>query len=62
MIRHAIETDEPQLRYPVSWSANEVIDGRTRMTDDQWVALGRTATLDEYMAMFHDLFDVDLRT
>jgi NAD(P)-dependent dehydrogenase (short-subunit alcohol dehydrogenase family) len=62
VIRHAIETDEPRLRYPVSWASREVIEGRGRMTDEQWLELGRSASLDDYMSSFHDLFGIDLRT
>jgi NAD(P)-dependent dehydrogenase (short-subunit alcohol dehydrogenase family) len=62
VIQHAIETDDPQLRYPVSWASNEVIDGRDRMTNDQWLDLGRTETLDDYIASFRDLFGIDLTT
>ena len=62
VIRHAIETDEPKLRYPVSWASAAVIDGRDRMSDADWIALGNTASLDDYIAKFDELFDVDLTT
>ena len=62
VVRHAIETDDPVLRYPVSWASSEIIAGRERMTDAAWIALGRTETLDDYIASFADLFDVDLST
>jgi NAD(P)-dependent dehydrogenase (short-subunit alcohol dehydrogenase family) len=60
VIRHAIETDEPKLRYPVSWAGPEIIEGRARMTDDQWIALACTGSMEEYVAMFRDIFGVDL--
>ncbi|HUF99646.1 MAG TPA: SDR family NAD(P)-dependent oxidoreductase [Ilumatobacter sp.] len=62
VIRHAIETDQPKLRYHVSWGGRELIEGRSRMTDEQWLALGRVDSLDGYIAMFDDLFGLDITT
>lgn len=62
VIRHAIETDDPKLRYPVSWSAAEVVAGRAAMTDEAFVAMGRIETLDEYIAAFDEALDVDIST
>ena len=28
VIHHAVTTDQPQLRYPVSWGGRELVDGR----------------------------------
>jgi NAD(P)-dependent dehydrogenase (short-subunit alcohol dehydrogenase family) len=60
MILHAIETDEPSLRYSVSWAASEIIEGRSRMSEGDWVALGALTSDDEYLARFKELFGVDL--
>jgi NAD(P)-dependent dehydrogenase (short-subunit alcohol dehydrogenase family) len=62
IIRHAIETDAPKLRYPVSWGGQSIIDGRTALSDEDWVALGRLETLDEYIAAFGAAFGIDLST
>ena len=62
VVQHAIETDDPTLRYPVSWGSKELIDGRERISDSDWLALGRTETLDDYMAAFNDAFEVDIST
>ena len=62
VVRHAIETDAPRLRYQVSWGGRELVQGRARMTDEQWVALGRSAPLPEYIERFADAFGLDLRT
>ncbi len=62
VIRHAIETDTPKLRYHVSWGGRELIEGRAQMTDEQWVALGGIDTLDGYIAAFQDLFGLDIST
>ena len=44
MVGHAIETDEPRLRYPVGWDAEKWIAGRQRMTDEEWLELGEEMT------------------
>jgi short-subunit dehydrogenase len=62
VVRHAIETDEPRLRYPVSWGGRELVEGRARMADGDWVALGRAQTLEEYVEAFERAFALDLRT
>ena len=62
IVRHAIETDEPKLRYPVSWGGQSIVDGRAAMTDEEWVALGRIESLDGYIAAFRDAFGVDIST
>lgn len=60
VIRHAIETDEPRLRYPVSWGGAAISEGRAAMTDEEWVAMGRLETMDEYIAEFRNRFGVDI--
>nr|MBA3655655.1 SDR family oxidoreductase [Actinomycetota bacterium] len=60
VIRHAVTTDEPQLRYACAWGGPELVAGRDTVTDEEWVALGAAATDDEYEAKFRDLFGVDI--
>lgn len=62
VIRHAIETDDPKLRYHVSWGGRELVEGRRALSDEDWVALGRIATLEEYLAAFEAAFGLDMRT
>lgn len=62
VIRHAIETDDPTLRYQVSWGGPEIVAGRRAMTDEAWVDLGRIDTLDGYIAAFNEAFGVDIST
>ncbi len=62
VVRHAIETDDPELRYPVSWGGAEIVAGRARMSDEEWVALGRVESLDHYIAAFAEAFGVDIST
>jgi NAD(P)-dependent dehydrogenase (short-subunit alcohol dehydrogenase family) len=59
VIRHAITTDAPQLRYAVSWGGPELLSGRAAMADEDWVALGALSD-DDYYRRFHELFGVDI--
>ena len=58
VVLEAITTDTPRLRYPVSWGGPELLEGRTRTTDDEWVALGALADDAAYYAEFERLFGV----
>ncbi len=60
VVHHAISTDQPQLRYAVSWGAQELIDGRNAMTDQQWVALGDIEDDDDYYHAFADRFGLQI--
>jgi NAD(P)-dependent dehydrogenase (short-subunit alcohol dehydrogenase family) len=62
VIEHAVTTDAPELRYVVSWGAQELIEGRARMADADWVALGASSDDDEYYDRFRALFGLELRT
>lgn len=62
IVRHAIETDEPRLRYPVSWGGRELTEGRARISDEEWVELGRIATLPDYITAFEQAFGLDIST
>jgi NAD(P)-dependent dehydrogenase (short-subunit alcohol dehydrogenase family) len=61
LIHEAVTTDQPRLRYACSWAGPEVIAGRSRMSDEDWVALGAVADEDEYNARFEAAFGVDIR-
>ncbi len=60
VVHHAIHTDTPTLRYPVSWGGPESIAGRSRITDEQWVALGTIEDDDEYYQSYSDTFGIDI--
>ena len=62
VVHHAITTDQPQLRYSVSWGAKEMIEGRAAMTDQQWVALGNIEQDDDYYHAFADRFGLQIST
>jgi NAD(P)-dependent dehydrogenase (short-subunit alcohol dehydrogenase family) len=61
VIHHAIATDEPRLRYAVSWGSKDLIDGRAAITDEEWVAMGAAANDDAYYDSFRRAFGLDLR-
>jgi len=65
LVHHAVTTDQPTLRYAVSWGAAELIAGRAAMTDEAWVALGDqpadAAGDDAYYDAFEAAFGIDLR-
>jgi NAD(P)-dependent dehydrogenase (short-subunit alcohol dehydrogenase family) len=62
IVLHAIETDDPKLRYPVSWGGPEIVAGRAAMSDEDWVELGRVETLADYVEQFRVRFGVDIGT
>ena len=58
VVLEAIRTDTPRLRYPVSWGGPELLAGRTRTSDDEWIALGAFESDADYYAEFERLFGV----
>ena len=60
VVLHAIQTDDPKLRYAVSWGGQAIVDGRAAMSDEAWVELGRTETLADYIAGFRKHFGIDI--
>ena len=61
LIHHAVTTDEPQLRYAVSWGGPEIVAARAAMDDADWVALGAWDDDDAYYDDFTQKFGIDLR-
>ncbi len=62
VIHHAVTTDQPELRYPVSWGGTELIEGRAAMTDRQWVELADHTDDGAYYDAFKAAFGLELRT
>jgi NAD(P)-dependent dehydrogenase (short-subunit alcohol dehydrogenase family) len=60
VIHEAITTDEPRLRYTVSWGGPELVEQRARISDEDWVGLGETDSDDEYYDRFLELFRLDI--
>ena len=62
VIERAIITDNPQLRYPVSWGGIEMAGLHDRIDDDDWIGLGMIEDDADYVARFNEIFDVDIAT
>jgi NAD(P)-dependent dehydrogenase (short-subunit alcohol dehydrogenase family) len=50
VIADAFDDPNPRFRYLAGEGASPVLDGRARMTDEEWIDLGREMTDDEYIA------------
>jgi NAD(P)-dependent dehydrogenase (short-subunit alcohol dehydrogenase family) len=61
LVHHAITTNEPRLRYAISWGGAELIEGRSAMSDPDWVALGAIEDDADYYERFAELFGLDIR-
>ena len=46
----------------MSWGAREIVEGRERMSDRDWVELGMVSDDEEYYDRFRELFGLELRT
>ena len=62
VIEHAITTDDPQLRYPVSWSGPELCAAHDRIDAADWIGLGAIVDDADYMARFEEILGVDITT
>ena len=60
VVHHAITTDQPQLRYAMSWGGKELVEGRAALDDDEWVALGAIDDDAEYYDRFAEHFGLDI--
>jgi NAD(P)-dependent dehydrogenase (short-subunit alcohol dehydrogenase family) len=60
VVHHAITTDTPVLRYPVSWGGPEIVAKRAQITDEQWISLGGLTDDTQYYQAFSDTFGVDI--
>ncbi len=58
VVLEAIRTNTPRLRYPVSWGGPELLAGRERTSDTEWVALGALEDDGDYYNEFERLFGV----
>ena len=56
----AATSDTPKLRYTCGWGGNELVAGRAKMSDEDWVALGAIEDDAEYAARFQELFGLGL--
>lgn len=58
VVHEAITTREPRLRYAVSWGAEGMIEGRRRMSDEEWIAMGALESDADYYDAFEKHFGV----
>ncbi len=58
----AIDDPNPRFRYTCAWGALELSEGRARMSDADWIALGAAKDDDTYYRDFQRLFGLDLRS
>ena len=63
VILEAARSDEPRLRYRTSWGGEELVGGRERITDEEWVAMGVVEPDDDetYYERFEKAFGLDIR-
>ena len=58
VVHEAITSRDPQFRYAVSWGAAGMIEGRRRMSDADWVAMGALEADADYYDAFERHFGV----
>jgi NAD(P)-dependent dehydrogenase (short-subunit alcohol dehydrogenase family) len=61
VVHEAITTPNPRLRYTVSWGAAEMVEGRARMSDEEWIAMGALEDDGAYYDAFEKYFGKRIR-
>ncbi len=56
VIERAVSTDNPKLRYPVGVDATVFLDGRARLSDEEWLEFGAPMSDDDFWALFARTF------
>lgn len=59
-ILESVTTDDYRLRWPVGPDAHGMIEGRARISDEDWVAMGAELTDEEYNGRYKEWFGIDL--
>ncbi len=59
VIADALDDPDPRFRYLAGQGALPVMDGRARMTDEEWIDMGREMTDEEYFAESGRVFSAD---
>ena len=55
-VEHAVTTTEPKLRYLVGDDAPVFLDGRRRMSDEEYLGMGREMSDEDYWQEFQERF------
>ena len=61
LIVEAITTQDYRLRWPIGKDAVGVVNGRPKMTDEEWIAMGGELSDEEYNRRFHEHFGIELK-
>lgn len=61
VIQQALEDPNPRLRYPCAWGGSELCEGRSRIRDEDWIAMGDCTSDEEYFDAFEKAFQLDIR-
>jgi len=59
-IVHAVETDQPKLRYPVGADSQCAVPARSRVSDEEWVAFQAEPDEERFVARALEIFGIDL--
>jgi len=59
VIESAITSDAPKLRYSPGPDANGFMEGRARMSDEEWIAMQRHQSDEEYFREFSPRFPTE---
>ena len=60
VIDHAITTDSPKLRYLVGEDAVAIVAGRQKMTDEEWIAMGKEMSDEQLGALWKEKFGLTI--
>ncbi len=59
-IVHAVETDQPRLRYPVGADSQCSVPARAGLSDEEWVAFQAEPDEERFVARAREIFGIDL--
>ncbi len=57
-VQAAVTASAVQLRHVISWGGKEIVDGRERLSDEDWVALGAAVDDADYYRRFEAAFGI----
>ena len=60
VIRESIETETYRLRWPVGKDAHDMLAGRARISDEDWVMMGDALSDEDYNRLYLERFNIAL--